>query len=64
MRGIRQGIRHAGFWRSAAVLALLLAVAAGAYGFVWWSEVRAATEYREMIYNISKAMGDIPACLD
>ena len=43
-------------------LALLLITAAVSYGFVWRAEVRQQEEFRLMIYNISKAMGETQAC--
>ena len=46
------------------VLVLLLFSASAAYGFVWYSQVRAETKYKEMIYAISKTMGEHPSCLD
>ncbi len=46
------------------VMILLLFSASAAYGFVWYSQVRADTRYQEMIYNISKTMGEHPSCLD
>ena len=42
----------------------ILITAAVSYGFVWQGEIRQQDEYRLMIYNISKAMGDVPACMD
>ena len=46
------------------LLGAMLVTAAVSYGFVWRAEVRQQEEYRLMIYNISKAMGDNPACID
>ncbi len=46
------------------VLVLLVFSASAAYGYVWYSQVRADTAYQEMIYNIGKSMGETPGCLD
>ena len=46
------------------LLGLMLATAAVSYGFVWHAEMRAQEEYRLMIYNISKAMGETQGCYD
>ena len=43
-------------------LALVLVTSAVSYGFVWRAEYREREEFRTMIYNISKAMGETEAC--
>ena len=43
---------------SLTTLALLLLTASVSYGFIWVSNLREEDEYRQMIYNISKAMGE------
>ena len=46
------------------LLGLMLATAAVSYGFVWHAEMSRQEEYRLMIYNISKAMGETEGCFD
>lgn len=46
------------------LLALMLIAAAVSYGFVWRAEVRQEEEYRSIIYNITKAMGETEGCYD
>lgn len=50
--------------RKLVVLTLLLCVASLSYGFAMWKEAQAGAEYRQMIYDISKAMGESPGCMD
>ena len=49
---------------SLTALALLLLTASLSTGFIWVSNLRAEDEYRQMIYNISTAMGENPACYE
>lgn len=46
------------------VLGLLVIVAGASFGFALWKEAQAANEYRTMIFNISKTMGEHPGCMD
>ncbi len=58
-------IRKAGRRKvSLILLGLMLATAAVSYGFVWHAKMTQQEEYRLMIYNISKAMGETEGCFD
>ncbi len=46
------------------MLALVLFTSAVSYGFVWQAEVHERDQYRQMIYDISKAMGENEPCFE